>query len=77
MTTRRKPAKKAKATKKAAKKSTKKAAKSTKKAAKSTKKAAKGPIRRSPRAALSVVTRLEADGKATSGRSRGRGDGVL
>ncbi|HSE32180.1 MAG TPA: hypothetical protein VLA93_11460 [Pyrinomonadaceae bacterium] len=52
MTTRRKPAKKA--TKKA--KSTRKAAKTTKKAAKSTKKAAKAPARRSPRAALSVVT---------------------
>lgn len=55
MTTRRKPAKKAKATKKAAK-STKKAAKSTKKAAKSTKRAVKTPARRSPRAALQVVT---------------------
>ena len=61
MTTRRKPAKKAKSTKKAAKtkktaKATKKAAKSTKRAAKSIKRAAKGPIRRSPRAALAVVT---------------------
>ena len=70
MTTRRKAAKKAtkkaKSTKKAAKttkkaaKTTKKAAKTTKKAAKkaakSTKKAAKMPARRSPRAALQVVT---------------------